>query len=99
MELLTIAKSKCYITTDEAEVMNRLQRIVDDAQVKISRLIGAKNIDFTQAGEERELFLNYVWYAWNDAENEFKTNYLDDILALRLKYEVEQYADEEEVIL
>lgn len=96
MELLEAVKDKCYITTDDLKTLQRLTRIVEDSTIKIARLIGvADDFDFSAAGEERELLLNYCWYAWNDCENEFKDNYLDDILAIRQKYEVLYYAEQE----
>lgn len=96
MSLINDAKLKCYITSEESAEINRLQRIVDDAEIKIARLIGVDDgFDFEDPSTARELLLNYIWYAWNDSENEFKTNYIDDIMAERRLHEVERYAEKE----
>lgn len=98
MALIDDVKNKCYITAADDLTTNRIERILADAKIKIARLIGVSDgFTFENAGEERELLLNYVWYAWNDAENEFKNNYIDDIQALRFKHEVEQYKAADEV--
>lgn len=98
-ELFQIAKSKCYLTDDlSPEEKTRLQYIVEDAIVKIAHYIGVpSDFDFTQPGFARELFKNYVWYAWNDCEEEFASNYQNDIYIAQNYYssdESESAADE-----
>lgn len=97
--LLERVKRKCYITDTNEVTISRLNDIITNGLTKIKRLIGVSNdFDFEAKGNEEELdlFLNYCWYDWNDASNEFKTNYLGDINSIRQKHEVEQYASEEE---
>ena len=100
VELESKVKRKCYITDDDELITNKVKDMIEDAIPKVRRLIGItdEDYDFTEPGEERELFLNYCYYVWNDATESFKTNYLDDILSIRSKYEVEQYADTQEEI-
>lgn len=96
--LITKVKRRCYITDTNAITNNRLNDIITNSLPKVKRLIGVNtNFSFEAEGneEELELFLNYCWYAWNDSSNEFKDNYLDDINSIRHKYEVKQYAEEE----
>lgn len=93
-ELLQLVKRKCYqiSETDNEDNIRRLADIILDAQTKIKSLIGIpekNSINFQDPGGERELFLNYCFYAWNDKTEYFKNNYLDDILCLRAKYEVD----------
>ena len=91
-------KRKCYITDTSELTLSRLNDIIKDSLTKVKRMIGVStDFDFTEEGneEELELFKNYCWYAWNDAINEFKDNYVDDINSLHRKHEVEQYAEEE----
>lgn len=98
-ELLQLVKRKCYQTSDKDtdENIKRLKDIILDAQIKVKNLIGIpdsamKNDNYLSffciPGEERDLFLNYCFYAWNDKTEYFKNNYLDDILVIRAKYEV-----------
>ena len=47
-------------------------------------------------GQENLLYVNYCYYAWNDAEDDFFANYFDDIMQARRKWEVIQYAEEKE---
>ena len=97
--LLERVKRKCYITDTSEVTISRLNDIITNGLTKIKRLIGvSSDFDFEAKGNEEELdlFLNYCWYDWNDASNEFKTNYLSDINSIRHKHEVEQYAIEEE---
>ena len=97
--LLEKVKRKCYITDTSEITISRLNDIITNGLTKIKRLIGvSSDFNFEQKGNEEELdlLLNYCWYDWNDASNEFKTNYLDDINSIRHKHEVEQYASEEE---
>jgi len=97
--LLEKVKRKCYIT-DTSEFTNlRLTDITSGALTSIKRLIGVSSVfDFEEEGNEEELnlLLNYCWYDWNDASNEFKNNYLDDINSIRHKHEVLQHESEEE---
>lgn len=97
--LLEKVKRKCYITDTSEITTLRLEDIITNANTKLKRLIGVSDdFDFEAKGNEEELdlFLNYCWYDWNDASNEFKNNYLGDIISIRQKYEVVQYNDSEE---
>lgn len=97
--LIDKVKRRCYITDTNELTINRLSDIIINSLPKVRRLIGVNaNFDFELEGngEELDLFLNYCWYAWNDASNEFKDNYLDDINSLHHKHEVESYDFEEE---
>ena len=91
--LFNLVKRKCYQTTDDNtnDNIQRLSDIMLDAEVKIKNLIGVnekETIDFSKPSLERDLFLNYCFYAWNDKIEFFKDNYLSDILDCRAKREV-----------
>lgn len=96
--LLKLVKSKCYQITDDDTEANiiRLQKIIEDAEIKIKSMVGITddNFDFTKPGKERDLFLNYCFYAWNDKTEYFKNNYSDDIMSVRAEYEVKYYRKE-----
>lgn len=97
--LLEQVKRKCYITDTSDITMDRLKDVINEALPTVRRMIGVDaDFDFEEEDNEEELKLlkNYCWYDWNDSSNEFKTNYLDDIYALRHKHEVKQYDFEKE---
>lgn len=86
--LIQKAKQKCYIErTEDGELLDRLTMLLEDAQVKVAHVIGvSEDFDFAKPGLARELFLNYIWYAWNDAQDEFEHNYLSDIMTAQAYY-------------
>jgi len=90
--LISLVKSKCYQVSDDdsEENISRLEIIMEDAEIKVKSMLGItdKNFDFAKPGKERDLFLNYCFYAWNDKTEFFKNNYLDDIMSIRAEYEV-----------
>lgn len=92
MNLLQDLKLKLNITWTEEETERRLERILEDAEITLNFKLGAK-IDYSK-GMERNIFLNYCMYAWNNCLNEFDENYLNEILQLRQKYEVLNYENE-----
>lgn len=98
-ELKRAVKLNCYIPLDETEteILERLSIRMNDAQVKVSHLIGIpEDYDFSRPGLARDLFLNYMWYAFNDAESEFEDNYLSDIIKCRDYYAVYGTGDNDE---
>ena len=96
-KLIDKVKKKCYITDISDDMIDRLKDIVDDAIIKISKKLGiVGDFDFSKPSQERDLFLNYCFYAWNDSSDEFDQNYLNDIMQIRNYYEVKQNAETEE---
>lgn len=97
--LLNEVKRKCYITDTNEITINKVKDMIKDAIPVVKRMIGLENIEFNfedkDNEEELKLLKNYCWYDWNDSINEFKDSYLDDINSLRHKWEVKQYAEEE----
>ena len=88
--LLQELKDKLNITWDEEETNRKLKRIIRDATITMNYKLGAK-IDYSEDGQEHNLFLNYCMYAWNNCTNEFDDNYLNEIYQIRQKYEVLNY--------
>lgn len=95
-EILVELKSRLDITWEDNITNKRLSNIIKNSIPKLNRLIGVDTINYTDEGyeEELELLLNYCMYAWENKSELFKTNYIDDILSLRQKYEVEDYREE-----
>lgn len=101
--LLNLVKSKCYITdsTDKNanDIINlKISNLISDAKIKIAEMIGLQHdFDFSKAGLARDLFLNYCYYAWNDVANEFKNNYLKDIMSARIYYGIKKDNESEKI--
>lgn len=97
-EFINKVKRKCYVTDNDETITNKVIDMIEDSIPKVRRMLGIndEDYDFTVAGEERDLFLNYCYYAWNDSTDSFKSNYLDDIMSIRSKYEVKQYVESQE---
>ena len=95
-ELKRIVKQKCNITWEDKETNQRIEEIIEDAIIIVKDKIGAKEIDFSIPGKERNLFKNYCFYEWNNKVSEFDNNYENEILQLRQKYEVKQYDEEKQ---
>ena len=89
---LDAAKAKLNITWDDEITDRRVQDIIDDLHPKVCHTLGLpEDFDFGEPGAERMLFLNAVFYEWNDAFDDFEGNYLEEIMQIRNKHEVEEY--------
>lgn len=91
--LLQSVKDKLKITWEDENTDRELITLIDDAKNSLNNKLGAV-IDYTAPGQERRLFLNYCLYAYNNMENEFDNNYLNEIMQIRMLYEVEQYEED-----
>lgn len=91
--LFDLVKGKLNITWSDEDTDSEINRIIEDGQIEMRRKLGTpESYDFTIEGQERKLFLSWCLYEWNHASNEFDENYLNDILQVRQKYEVMEYA-------
>ena len=93
MDLLQELKDKLNITWNEEETNRKLESIIEDAKLILNYKLGA-TIDYSEAGLEHNLFLNYCMYVYNNCSNEFDINYLNEIYQIRQKYEVLNYEQE-----
>lgn len=75
------------ITWTDEDTEDRLIDMMLDAEITLNHKLGAE-IDYLSPGQERQLYLNYMLYAWNDCLNEFDEAYRAEILQIRHKYEV-----------
>lgn len=91
--LFDLVKGKLNITWSDEDTDSEINRIIEDGQVEMRRKLGTPDdYDFAIEGQERKLFLSWCLYEWNHASNEFDSNYLNDIMQVRQKYEVMDYA-------
>lgn len=88
-------KEKLKVTWQDESTDRRIKEMIEDAIVTLNHKLGAE-IDYSVPGMERNLFLNYCLYAWNDCVNEFDVNYINEIYQIRNKYKVKRYVEEKE---
>jgi hypothetical protein len=94
--LLDLAKRKLRITYEDDATDKRLEEIIADAEAELSDSLGIcdAGFDFSEAGSERSLLINLVFYEFNQAADEFWLNYAGKIAQCREKWMVRQYAQE-----
>lgn len=100
--LLEQVKRKLNVTWNDDDTDSRIEEIVNNAIPSLKHKLGIfqTDFDFSVAGAENALFLNYCLYEWNHCSNEFDDNYHQDIADIRaiwaVKYEEEVTANAEE---
>lgn len=88
--LKDLVKRKLDITWDDEDTEARVSDIIAIAVPVMRHKLGTPDdFKFETEGQEQALFLSYCLYEWNHAVNEFDANYLNDILQVRQKWEVE----------
>ena len=85
--LLQLLRNELYITWEDDETNMKLERIILNAIPTMDYKLGA-TIDYSADGIEQNLFINYCVYVYNGCSNEFDTNYFNEIMQVRFKYEV-----------
>lgn len=84
--LLSLLRKKLLITWQSEETDTELLRIIEDAIPAVKDKIGVEEMDFSQPGRERNLFLEYCKYQWNDYGHVFDQENRGEIIALRIKH-------------
>lgn len=93
--LTALVKRKLDITWSDADTDARVADIIDAAEPTMRHKLGLpEGFDFTAAGQERSLLLSYCLYEWNQAAQDFDSNYLNDILQVRQKWAVAGVSDD-----
>lgn len=89
MELLDTLKSYLDITWQDEHTDDKLSGILARAKDLLVQYAGTDLINFADGTAEQQLLLDLCRYIWNNASEDFETNYLSDLLMLRAKYQVE----------
>lgn len=76
------------ITWQDEHTDAKLDDILARAKAKLSQYAGAK-LQFEDGTPEQQLLLDLCRYIWNNASEDFETNYLSDLLMLRATHQVE----------
>lgn len=85
--LLQLLRNELYITWEDDETNMKLERIILNAIPTMDYKLGA-TIDYSADGMEQNLFINYCVYVYNGCSNEFDNNYFNEIMQVRMRYEV-----------
>lgn len=85
--LLLLLRNELYITWEDEETSMKLQRIILSAIPTMNFKLGA-DIDYSEDGIEQTLFINYCVYVYNGCANEFDEAYFNELMQVRMKYEV-----------
>lgn len=96
--LLAKVKRKLNVTWSDTDTDTRIGEIIESAIPDLIHKLGItdEEFDFSEAGMEQKIFLNYCLYEWNHCVNEFDDNYSNDIAQVRARWQVEQYLAESE---
>ncbi|MDY0235066.1 MAG: hypothetical protein RBR71_03520 [Gudongella sp.] len=88
--LLADVKNYLDITWTDTDTDSKLTGIITRGIKYIDRIAGVEQ-DYTEEDKPRELLLDYCRYVRSNALDQFKINYLHEILSLQMDKEVEQY--------
>lgn len=94
-ELLTKAKNYLDITWTDESADAKLSGQLSRGMTYLMDKTGAEASDFEVDGRDQELLFNYVLYDRAGSVDQFKQNYLSDIIGLRMKREVEHATQSE----
>ena len=91
--LISQVKRKLNITWEDEVTTARIEEIIATAIPDLKHRLGiaSDDFDFSVAGAENVLFLNYCLYEWNHSLAEFDLNYERLIAQVRDKHNVEYY--------
>ena len=91
--LFAQVKRKLNVTWEDDDTTARIEEIIASAIPDLKHKLGITddNFDFSVAGTEHNLFINYCLYEWNHSLPEFDDNYANTIAQCRAKHEVNNY--------
>lgn len=76
------------ITWQDEHTEKKLDDILARAKAMLSQYAGTK-LRFEDETPEQQLLLDLCRYIWNNASEDFETNYLSNLLMLRVTHQVE----------
>lgn len=81
-EYLNMVKRHLSVTWNDPDTDNKIEDMMLDAEAALNHLLGAST-DYFKPGIDRELYLAYLLYAWNNCLNEFDSAYRAEIIRAR----------------
>lgn len=92
MELLDELKTVLDITWEDERTDQKLSGILSRAKSELEAYAGAE-IDIQGETAERQLLLDLCRYLYNNAAEDFETNFRSNLIALRARHLVEAMED------
>lgn len=81
-EYLNMVKRHLSVTWNDPDTDDKIADMMLDAEAALNHLLGA-SADYFKPGIDRELYLAYLLYAWNNCLNEFDSAYRAEIIRAR----------------
>ena len=91
-QLLADLKAKLQVTWEDAETNRVLEMAIKNSQNYLNKTCGAE-FTFAEGSAEYELLIERCRYDWNNALDEFATNYQREISALIMDVAVSKYEE------
>lgn len=91
-KLLTDLKEKLQITWEDAETNRNLSLSIENGKRYFNELCETK-FTFEEASTERELLMERCRYDWNNAIDEFETNFKPVLGRLIMDVAIKQYEE------
>lgn len=91
-EVVLKIKDALDITFNDDDYNRKIIGIIEDAIQVLRSLFGMPDdlkFDWTVPGQERMLLKNYCLYALNNVTEQFQDNYRNELIQMRIKYEVQ----------
>jgi hypothetical protein len=92
-ELLGELKDKLQVTWDDEATIRNLKRMLSSGINYFNELCDTE-FNFEEYSSERELLMERCRYIWNNALEDFETNFLQELSRLILKAAVDSYSPE-----
>ena len=86
-QLIADIKIDLDIDWEDENTNKKIKEYVENGIVAITDFSSASEIDFSKPGKERELIFAYCRYARSNVLEMFRTNYKEELISLRLKYQ------------
>jgi len=93
--LLRAVKNYLDITWDDPDGDEKLAGIIARGMQYLNKVAGTE-LDYEKEDKPRELLFDYCRYVRSNALDEFQKNYMHELLALQIEYEVKAYAEKQE---
>lgn len=91
-ELLTAVKNYLDITYQDEETDRKLRGIIERGMNRLDDAAGEKQ-DYSKEGQPRALLLDYCRYARGNVLEMFETNYLSELISLRIGVQTDGFAE------
>ena len=97
-ELISQVKNYLTITWSDNETDSKISTLTNDAIDAMNHKLGSEDLNYSEAGAYRRLFLNYCLYAYNGCTEQFDDAYMKELNQCRRRLVIGKLvnADDEE---